>query len=104
MPDEKKPIDEIREKLAKGQEKLSQDETSALVDQYMIDSLEAPAKPIMLYFGPLGDLGHYFYSEEGGRIYDYPHPDVPWKQVDGALCQNCHPEKPWDRTGPEVVG
>lgn len=44
MPNEKKSIDEIREKLAKGQENLSQDETSALVDQYMIDSFEASLK------------------------------------------------------------
>lgn len=38
------PLDEIRKKLEKGQEKLSQDETSALVDQYMIDSFEASQK------------------------------------------------------------
>lgn len=60
--------------------------------------------PVMLYFGPWGNVGHYFYSEEGRRIYDYPHPDVPWKQVDGALCPNCAPDEAWKRTGPEVVG
>jgi len=61
-------------------------------------------QPQMLYFGPLGDIGHYFYSEEGGRIHNYPHPDVPWRQVDGALCPNCDQKELYRRTGPAIEG
>jgi hypothetical protein len=60
--------------------------------------------PKMLYFGALGDLGHYFYSQEGGRIHDYPHPDVPWKEVDGGLCPGSVPGDHYSRSCPEVVG
>jgi hypothetical protein len=68
--DEKKPIDGIREKLAKGQEKLSQDETSTLVDQYMIDSFEAPSRDRT-----------YAASDEGIRIERFTEDD--------AECHSC---------------
>lgn len=58
----------------------------------------------MLYYGALEDLGHYFYSEEGGRIHGYPHPDVPWKEADGGLCLGSVPGDHYSRSCPEVVG
>ena len=57
----------------------------------------------MFYFGPWDRPGHYFFSENGRPIYDYPHPEVPWKKVDGVLQPNCT-EVPWKRTDPEIEG
>lgn len=50
-----------------------------------------PAKPYMLYFGPLNEPGHVMYHDNGHKAYSSDKTGCPWKdwEIDGSLQPGC---------------
>jgi len=67
--------------------------------------LKGPPWPIMFYFGPWDDSGHYLFSEDGASAHR-EEDQLPWTgAIDGVLQPGCYLDRcRWQHRGPQNEG